>query len=126
VTLFLLDDGIAGADVRFGNGLHLLVQRIIVRRREVARLARRTLGQADDRLDHRLEAAMTEHDGAEHDLFREFLGLRLDHQHRILRAGDDEVEIRQLLLLDGGVEDVFAIDVADARRTDRAHEGNAG
>ena len=69
---------------------------------------------------------MAEHDGAEHDLFRKLLGFRFHHQHGVLRAGDDEVERGQLLLLDRRVQHIFAVDVADARRTDRAHEGNAG
>ena len=69
---------------------------------------------------------MAEHDGTEHDLFRKLLGFRLDHQHGVLSAGDHEVERRKLLLFDGGVQHVFAIDVANARRTDRTHEGNAG
>jgi hypothetical protein len=47
----------------------------------------------DDRFDHRLEALVTEHHGAEHDLFRELLGFGLNHQHGVGGAGDDEVEL---------------------------------
>ena len=47
---------------------------------------------------------------------RKFLGFRFDHQHRILGAGDDEIEIGGLHLLDRRIEHIFAIDKADARR----------
>ena len=69
---------------------------------------------------------MTEHDGAEHDVLGQFLGFRLNHQNGVLRAGDDEVEARFIHLVEMRVEDVFAVDVADASAADRAHERNAG
>ena len=40
-------------------------------------------------------------------------------------AGDDEVELAALHLLDGRVEDVLAVDIADAGGADRAEERNA-
>ena len=52
------------------------------------------LGELDDRLDHLLALAMGEHDGAEHDLFRKLLGFGFDHHHRVMGAGDDEIELR--------------------------------
>ena len=97
----------------------------IVDRHEVARLLGGLLGEADDRLDHRLEALVPHHDGAEHHLFRQFLGLGLDHQHGVLRAGDDEVERGGLHLVDGRVELQRAADHADAGGADRPHEGDA-
>ena len=69
---------------------------------------------------------MTKHHGFKHDLFGKLLGFRLHHQHGVLRAGDHEVEGRQRLLFLGGVQNELAINVANARRTDRTHEGNAG
>jgi hypothetical protein len=69
---------------------------------------------------------MTEHDGAEHDVFGQFLGFRLHHQHGVARAGDDEVELGLLHLVDVRVKHVFAADVADAGAADRTHEGHAG
>ena len=56
----------------------------------------------------------------------EFLGFGLDHQHGVGGAGDDQIELRFRHLVDMRVEDVFAVDVADAGAADRAHEGNAG
>ena len=84
------------------------------------------LGQFDDRLDHRLEMAVGEHDGAQHVVFGQFLDLGLDHHHRVVGAGDDQVELALRHLVEGRVEHVFAVDEADAGGADRAHEGRAG
>ncbi len=94
--------------------------------REVARLLGGLLGELDDRLDHRLEVPVAEHHGAEHDLLGQLLGFRFHHQHGVLGAGDDEIELALLHLVDGRVEHVFVVDEGDARAADRAHEGRAG
>ena len=83
-------------------------------------------GQFDDRVDHRLHAAMREHQGIEHDLFRQLLGFGFDHHHGVAGTGDNEIERAFLDLGLGRVEHIFAVDVADARTGDRAHEGHAG
>ena len=92
---------------------------------EVEGLLGGVFGHFDNGLDHRLHAAMREHQGVQHDLFRELLGLGFDHHQGVERAGDDEVELAVGHLVEGRVEDVFTVDVADARGTDRAHEGHA-
>ena len=69
---------------------------------------------------------MASHDGLQHDLFGKLLGLGLDHQHRVLGAGDDEVEVGVLHLFERRVDDEFALDPADAGAADRAHERHAG
>ena len=69
---------------------------------------------------------MREHDGAEHHLFGELLGLGFDHHHRVMGAGDDEVELTFAHLVHARVELIFAVLVADPRGGDRAHEGDAG
>ena len=68
---------------------------------------------------------MTEHHGAEHDLLGQLLGLRFHHQHGVLGAGHDQIELGFGATVDGEVEDVFAINVADAGGADRAHERHA-
>ncbi len=93
--------------------------------RELARLLRGLFGQADDRLDHRLEAGVAGHDRLQHCLLGKLDGFRFDHQARVRSAGDDEVEGRILHLLDSRVEPDVALDDADARRADRAHERHA-
>ncbi len=92
----------------------------------VARLLCGLFGEAHDRLDDRLEMLVAEHHGPEHHVFRQLLRLGLDHQHRVLRAGHDEVERGILHLGDWRVQLVPAVDVADASAADRAHEGDAG
>ena len=59
-------------------------------------------------------------------VFGQLVRFRLHHQHRVAGAGHDEVELRLLHLVDRRVQHVAAVDVADARRADRAHEGHAG
>jgi hypothetical protein len=61
----------------------------------------------------------------EHDLLGELLGFRLDHQHGVGRAGDDEIELRFLDLVDQRVELVGAVEIADAGCADRAGERHA-
>ena len=92
----------------------------------IARILGGDFRQLDDRVEHRLEATVAEHDSAEHDVFRQFLCFRLDHQNGVARAGDDEVELGFSHLVDVRVELVLTADVADASTADRAHEGNAG
>ena len=46
---------------------------------------------------------VAEHDGAEHDVLGELLGFGLDHQHGVGGAGDDEVELGFLHLVEVGL-----------------------
>ena len=86
-------DLVGGAQVAARRGRAFRFRARRCRRLEVARLLGGLLGQLDDRVDHRLEVPVAEHDGAEHDVFGQFLGFRLDHQHGVGGAGDDEVEL---------------------------------
>ncbi len=68
---------------------------------------------------------MREQHGAEHDFFIQLTRLRFYHHHGIAGGSDHQVEIASgghFLL---GVERVFAVNIADARCADRAHEGHA-
>ena len=69
---------------------------------------------------------MAGHDRLQHRLLGQLLGFQFHHQNRVRRAGDHEVESRVLHLLDRRVEDDLPLDDADARRSDRPHEGHAG
>ena len=82
--------------------------------------------QVDDRIDDRLNGIMTGHDSAEHHVFRQFIGFRFHHHHGIGCAGHDEVEFGFFELIDGRVDDVLTILVANASSADRAHERGAG
>ena len=78
-----------------------------------------------DQVDDGLLLLVAEHDRAEHHFLGQLLRFRFDHQHGRFGAGDDEVELRCLELGLGRVQHVLAVDVADARRADRAVERNA-
>ena len=95
--------------------------------REIAGVLGGMFGQFDDRLDDRLEAAVGEHDTAEDFVFRHFVDFGFDHHDGVVGAGNDQVHAvgRIVNLLEGRVENVLAVDEADAGRADRAHEGNA-
>jgi hypothetical protein len=51
------------------------------------------LGEGLDRVDRGLHLLVPQRDGAEHDVLRQELRFRFDHQHGLGRAGDDEVEL---------------------------------
>ena len=45
-------------------------------------------------------------------------GAGLDHQDRLVGAGDDQVELELLVVLLGGVDDEVAVELADPDRAD--------
>ncbi len=101
-------------------------QRRVVRLRRPApfgmpRLRLELANETDDGL-HLLVAVKH---GVEHDALAESIGFRLDHQHRVLGAGDNQIERRLLELREGGIQDELAVDVADPRRTDGPVERHA-
>ena len=65
------------------------------------------------------------HHGAEHDVLRKLLGLRLNHEHGVGGAGDDEVELRLGHLVHHRVQHMLAVDIADARGADGSEERHA-
>ena len=69
---------------------------------------------------------MAKHHGAKHLLFRKLLGFRFNHQNGVRCAGNHKIKIRGLHLLLRRVQNELAIDEADPRPANRAHEGNAG
>ena len=64
--------------------------------------------------------------GAQHDLLGQFARLAFHHQHALGGAGDHQLEVGVLHLLDGRVQDVLAVLEADAGGGDRAEERDAG
>ncbi len=93
---------------------------------EVPGLLGGALGELDDGVEHWLEMLVPEHDGAEHDVLGQLLGLRFDHQHGAAGAGHHEVERAFAHLVDRRVQHVLAADIANPRRRDRPEERNAG
>ena len=124
--LMLGGDLVGFAQIGFGDAAHLGGQFLAARvDLHVPRLLGGALGELDDGLDHRLEMLLAVHHGAEHHVLRQLLGLGLDHEHGALGAGHDEVERAFAHLVDHRVQHIFAADIADPRRGDRAAEGNA-
>ena len=126
VALLLLGERIGGAKIGLAHVQNRLFDRRVVFRSEFARLLGGLFGEPDDRLKDRLERGMAGHHRLQHGLLGELLSLQLDHQDRVRRAGDDQIEGRILHLLDCRVDPDLALDEADARAADRAHEGHAG
>ena len=65
-------------------------------------------------LDQRLQAAVTEQDRLGHDVLGQELGPGLDHHQPFAAARDDQVELALLALGEGRVDDVLAVEQADA------------
>ena len=74
----------------------------------------------DDLLDRRVRGV----ERADHLFFGRFLRARFDHHDRVGAAGDDEVDLALLALGVGRVDDVAAVDEADAHAGDRLLERN--
>ena len=113
------------AQFGFGDSADGCFASRLVDRDKIAGILGGFFGKTDDRVDHRLEAAMADHDGFEHDSFGQVLGFRFDHQDGVGGAGEDEVERGFLHLVDRRVELQLTLDVADARAADRTHERDA-
>ncbi len=125
VPFFLVPNAIGGSQIGLDQCQHFLFERRVIRLLHFARLFRRFLGEPDDGFDHRLEMPMTEHHGAEHHVLAQLLGLQLHHQHGVLRAGHDQVELRFRHLIEHRIEHIFVVDEPDPRRAERAHEWRA-
>ena len=123
----LLLDVVGGLQAVFGQRLEALDHRgVLGQRLPVPGVGAGFVGQFVDRGDRGLHLGVAEHDRAQHDVFGQFHGFGLDHQHGGLGAGDDQVERRILQLRMGRVEHIFAVEEADARRAHRAVERQTG
>ena len=125
VPFFLVPDAIGGPQIGLDQCQHFLFERRVVRLLHFARLSRCLFGEPDDGFDYRLKMPMAEHHGPEHHVLAQLLGLRLHHQHGVLRAGHDQVELRFRHLVEHRIEHVFVADEPDAGRAERAHEWRA-
>ena len=119
-------DRIGRAQILLGEIQNFLLQRLIIAGRQVARLLGGLFRQLDDRLDHRLEMPVSEHHGAEHDVFGQLFRLRFHHHDGVLGTGDDKIELSFRHFIERRIEHVFIVDEGDAGGADRTHEGGAG
>ncbi len=126
LALLLVGQLVGRGDVLADQLLQLGLDRLlVVADLQLPRVLRGLLGQVDDRVDDLLRCLVREHDGAQHHFLGQLLGFRLDHHHRVVRGGDDQVQVTGQRLGVGRVQLILAIDITDARRADRAHEGHA-
>ena len=65
-------------------------------------------------------------EGVEDDALVDFARAGFDHDDRVRRTGHDEVEVAEIALRVGRVDDELAVDVADADGRDRIRERNLG
>ena len=73
-------------------------------------------------VDERLQGAVAEQDGVGHDVLGDDRGAGLDHHDGVAGAGDDEVDVGALEVLDGRVDHELAVDAADPHGADGAQE----
>ena len=79
-----------------------------------------------DRRDDRLDRLMGEFQRLDEAGLGQLIGGAFDHQHVLLVADVDQIEVRLEHLLDRRVGDELAVDLADAERGDRAVPRNVG
>ena len=126
LAILLFHDRIGGAQILLGNAEDFRLERLVVGSGKLARLFRGLFGELNDGVDHRLNMAVAEHHRAQHDLLGQLFRFRFHHHHGVLRAGNDEIELAFLHLVERRIEHVFVVDEADAGAADRPHERCAG
>ena len=72
------------------------------------------LGERVDHLDQLLDRLVRRLEGLDGLVFGDFAGACLHHHDAVSRAGHHEIELAQLALREGRVDDVLALDEADA------------
>ena len=97
----------------------------IILRGHFPRILGGLFGQLHNRLDDIAAGVMREHDGTQHDFFRQLIGFGFHHHHGVIGRSHHQIEVTFGNLFVGRVQDVFAIHIADTCRANRAHEGNA-
>jgi hypothetical protein len=123
----LLLDRVGLVQIVAAKGVHLLDQcGRGLRSGPIDRVLAGFVGQIVDGVDGGLHLVVAEDHGAKHDIFRQLIGFRLDHQHGAVGAGNHQIQLGKLELGLGRVEHVLAIDIADARRAQGAAERQAG
>ena len=110
------------------RGVHDLLEQLLV---EVG-VGIVELGLADlgnhlvDQRDLLLVLLVRHADGLEHDVVGHLVGAGLDHDDLLTRGDDGYVEVADLALVAGGVEDELAVDQTDLQRGDGAVPGDVG
>ena len=83
-------------------------------------------GQFVDGRDDPLDGGVRGFERLNHLLFRHLLRACLDHHDRVVAAGDDEIELALLALLERGVDQILTVEEADPHAGNRLREWNVG
>ena len=126
IALLLGGDLVGFAQLRFGDRGDRRLDLGLVGDDEFARLLRGLFGEADDRVDNRLEAAWPAMTAASMVSSESSLASDSTISTASPVPATTRSSVEVLHLLDGRIDLQFAVDIADARAADRAHEGNAG
>ena len=89
-------------------------------------LLARLFGELVDAGDNLLDRGVRGFERLDDLLLGHFLRARLHHHQPVLAAGDDEIQLALFALLERRVDEVLAVDEADADAGDRLLEGNLG
>ena len=73
-----------------------------------------------------LDGVLGKVEGCDHILFGDLLHLAFHHHNVVHRSGDNHIDVGAFHILDGGVDDEFAIDAAHADLGDGAFERDVG
>ena len=77
-----------------------------------------------DQFQNGLQLGLGKFDSSDHHVFREFVGARLDHQHRVFRGRDGQLEGGVFQRLQARVEHIVAPLITDADTRGRAVPGD--
>ncbi len=113
------------AQALFGQTVNLALKLRQILRRNIARFFGATLSQVDDGVHHGLHLLVAIHHSAEHHVFRQLFGFGFHHENRVLRAGNNQIKVAVFHVVQCWVEDVFAVNHANACCANGAHERDA-
>ena len=69
---------------------------------------------------------MSGHNRAEHNIFGQLFGFGFNHHHRVLRTGNNQIKLGLFHVINRRVDDIFAINITNARSANRAHKRRTG
>ena len=92
--------------------------------RQWARFFCTRFGKINNRINHWLDRVMTKIHRPKHDVFRQLLGFRFNHQHTFMRACHDKIKRGVFHLFNRWIQYIGIIDPTNPRGGDRPKEGN--
>ncbi len=131
-TFLLVRNRISRAHFLFACCLNSIVQLRVIRCFELKWFFCSFFRQINDQVDHRLERFMGKFHRTQHLCFGQLICLRFHHHHSVFGTGHNQIKalirvVAQVLhVINGRVQNIFAVFKTNTCRTDRAHEWRAG